>query len=76
VDKFHQFLTLFVFYTIFKQLDRKFTIMFREHCAQKFRSVQKQDVIVLNNMNIIFALTVFHFSSDLQFKSELFEEIQ
>jgi hypothetical protein len=27
-------------------------------------------------MNIIFAFTVFHFSSDLQFKSEFFEEIQ
>jgi hypothetical protein len=27
-------------------------------------------------MNIIFAFTVFHFSSDLQFKSELLEEIQ
>jgi hypothetical protein len=27
-------------------------------------------------MNIIFAFTIFHFSSDLQFESELFEEIQ
>jgi hypothetical protein len=27
-------------------------------------------------MNIIFAFTVFYFSSDLQFKSELSEEIQ
>jgi hypothetical protein len=27
-------------------------------------------------MNIIFACTVFHISSDLQFKSEFFEEIQ
>jgi hypothetical protein len=27
-------------------------------------------------MNIIFAFTVFHVSSDLQFQSELFEEIQ
>jgi hypothetical protein len=27
-------------------------------------------------MNIIFAFTVFHFSSDLQFKSELSEETQ
>ena len=27
VDKFHDFLTLFVFYTIFKQLDGKFTAM-------------------------------------------------
>jgi hypothetical protein len=27
-------------------------------------------------MNIIFAFIVFHFSSDLQFKSELSEEIQ
>jgi hypothetical protein len=31
---------------------------------------------VLNNKNIIFAFTVFHFSSDLQFKSELSKEIQ
>jgi hypothetical protein len=31
---------------------------------------------VLNNMNIIFAFTVFRFSSDLQFKSELSEGIQ
>jgi hypothetical protein len=27
-------------------------------------------------MNIIFACTLFHISSDLQFKSEFFEEIQ
>jgi hypothetical protein len=27
-------------------------------------------------MNIIFAFTVFYFSSDLQFKSKLSEEIQ
>jgi hypothetical protein len=31
---------------------------------------------MLNNMNIIFAFTVFYFSSDMQFKSELSEEIQ
>jgi hypothetical protein len=31
---------------------------------------------MLNNMNIIFAFTIFHFSSDLQFKSELAEKIQ
>jgi hypothetical protein len=31
---------------------------------------------VLNNMNIIFTFTVFHLSSDLQFKSELSEKIQ
>jgi hypothetical protein len=31
---------------------------------------------VLNNMNIIFAFTVFYFSSNLQFNSELSEEIQ
>jgi hypothetical protein len=31
---------------------------------------------MLNNVNIIFAFTVFNFSSDLQFKSELSEEIQ
>jgi hypothetical protein len=31
---------------------------------------------VLNNMDIIFAFTIFHFLSDLQFKSESSEEIQ
>jgi hypothetical protein len=31
---------------------------------------------MLSNMNIIFACTVFQVSSDLQFKSESFEEIQ
>jgi hypothetical protein len=31
---------------------------------------------MLSNMDIIFACTVFHVSSDLQFKSEFFEEIQ
>jgi hypothetical protein len=31
---------------------------------------------VLNNMNIIFPFTNFHFLSDLLFKSELSEEIQ
>jgi hypothetical protein len=32
-------------------------------------------VLVLNNIYIIFACTVFHVLSDLQFKSELFEKI-
>jgi hypothetical protein len=31
---------------------------------------------MLNNMNIIFACIVFHYSNDLSFKFELFEEIQ
>jgi hypothetical protein len=31
---------------------------------------------MLNNMNIIFEFIIFHFSSDLKLKSELFEEIQ
>jgi hypothetical protein len=35
IDKFHDFLTLFVFYTVLKQLDHKFTFMFREHGARK-----------------------------------------
>jgi hypothetical protein len=30
VDKFHDFLTLFVFYTILKHLDDKFNAMFSE----------------------------------------------
>jgi hypothetical protein len=36
VDKFHDFLTLFVFYIIFKQLDDKLTVMFSEHGARRF----------------------------------------
>jgi hypothetical protein len=31
---------------------------------------------MLNNMNIIFSSIIFHDSSDLQFKFELFKEIQ
>jgi hypothetical protein len=38
VDKFHDFLTLFVFYTIFKQLDGKFMAMLSEHGARSLRS--------------------------------------
>jgi hypothetical protein len=41
VDKFHDFLTLFVFYTILKQLDGKFTAMLSEHGARSFRSAPK-----------------------------------
>jgi hypothetical protein len=37
VDKFHDFLTLYVFYKFFKQLDGKFTVMFSEHGAPRFR---------------------------------------
>jgi hypothetical protein len=37
MNKFYNFLTLFVVYTIFKQLDGKFTIMFSEHGARKLR---------------------------------------
>jgi hypothetical protein len=38
VDKFQDFLTLFVFYTIFKLVCGKFTAMFSEHVARSFRS--------------------------------------
>jgi hypothetical protein len=37
MNKFHDFLTLFVFYTIFKHVDGKFTTMFSEHVARSFR---------------------------------------
>jgi hypothetical protein len=43
VDKFYDFLTLFVIYTIFKQLDGKFAVMFSEHGARRFRSAPKID---------------------------------
>jgi hypothetical protein len=38
VDMFHDFLTLFVFYTIYKHLDGKFMAMLSEHGALSFRS--------------------------------------
>jgi hypothetical protein len=38
-DKFHDFLTLFMFYTFLKQLNVMFTAMFREHGDRKFRYV-------------------------------------
>jgi hypothetical protein len=38
VDKFHDFLSLFMFYKNFKQLDGKFTAMLSEHGARSFRS--------------------------------------
>jgi hypothetical protein len=41
VDMFHDFLTLFVFYTIFKHLDGKFTAMLSEHGAWSFQSAPK-----------------------------------
>jgi hypothetical protein len=36
VGKFHDFLTLFVFYTIFKQQDGKFMVMFSDDGVRKF----------------------------------------
>jgi hypothetical protein len=41
VDKFYDFLTLFMFYTIFKHVDGKFMAMFSEHVARSFRSAPK-----------------------------------
>jgi hypothetical protein len=38
VDKVHDFLTLFLFYTIFKHLNGKFTVMLSEHGARSFWS--------------------------------------
>jgi hypothetical protein len=77
VDKFNDFLTLFVFYTIFKHVDDKFTAMFSEHVARSFQSARGIGRnFVLSSMYIIFASTVFQVSSDLQFKSEFSEQIQ
>jgi hypothetical protein len=77
VDKFHDFLTLFVFYTIFKHVDGKFTTMFSEHVARSFWSASR---IGRNLCQVtwisFFACMVFQVSSDLQFKSEFSEEIQ
>jgi hypothetical protein len=48
VDKFREFLTLFVFYTIFKQLDDKFTIMFSEHGARRFWSAPDKFTVMFS----------------------------
>jgi hypothetical protein len=50
------FLTLFVFYTIFKQLDGKFTIMFSEHGARKFRSAPE----IGRNLSYLTWISFFH----------------
>jgi hypothetical protein len=77
VGRFHDFLTLFVFYTIFKQLDGKFTIMFNEHGARKFRSGPEIGRNLCYQTWISFLYSWFSiFLSDLQFKYELSEEIQ
>jgi hypothetical protein len=41
--KFYDFLTLFVFYTIFKHVDGKFTAMFSELGARSFWSPPEID---------------------------------
>jgi hypothetical protein len=38
VNNFHNFFILFVFYTILKQPNDKFMVLFREYGAQKFWS--------------------------------------
>jgi hypothetical protein len=75
VDKFYDFLTLFVFYKNFKQLDGKFTVMFSEHGARRFRYVPEIGRNLWPTMDIIFACTALHVSSDLQFESEFSEKI-
>jgi hypothetical protein len=69
-------LPLFVFYTILKPLDRKFAVLFCKNSVRKFRSIPKIGLNFLTNTNIILSFIVFYFSSGLQFKSELTEEIQ
>jgi hypothetical protein len=61
VDDFHNFLTLFVFYTILKQLNSKFTVLFHVQGARKFYSTPEKGVTCANNMNINFAFIVFVF---------------
>jgi hypothetical protein len=58
-----------VFYTILKPLNHKFMVLFLEHGVRKFWFAPK---IGRNLCSII----LLHFLSDLQFKSELSEEIQ
>jgi hypothetical protein len=58
VDKFHDFLTLFMFYTIFKQLNDKFTTMFNEHGARSFRSAPETGWEI-NELNLVVIETTF-----------------
>ena len=55
INKSHDFQTLFVFYTILKQFDHKFMVMFRGQTCSKFSITSRiRPHIKLNNMNIIF----------------------
>jgi hypothetical protein len=62
LDKFHDFLTLFVFYIILKQLDRKVAVMFREHVVLNFWLVPKLGHNLFSITLIsFFPFTIFHF---------------
>ena len=71
LDKFHDFLTLFMFYTILKQLDRKFAVMFREHGVRNFWYVSALGRNFCQIVWISILHSVFFIFSELQFKFEL-----
>jgi hypothetical protein len=77
VDKFHDFLTLFMFFTIFKQLDGKFTVMFSEHGARRFQSIPEigRNLCYLPWISLLHA-RLLHVSIDLQFEFEISKRIQ
>ena len=52
MDKFHEFLTLFMFYTIFKHLDGKFTAMLSEHGARSFGTEKLQEYDLVGKRGI------------------------
>jgi hypothetical protein len=64
-----------VFYTILKQLDRKFAIMFCEHGIRNFWFVPVLGRNLCSITSFLHSL-FFYFLSDLQFKFKLSEEIQ
>jgi hypothetical protein len=72
IDKFHDFRNKFAFYTIKKQLDHKFVVMFSEQDDWKFlvfSCIWCQQM--LNDINIIFRFIFSDSCNDLQFKFQL-----
>jgi hypothetical protein len=79
VHKFHDSLTLFVFYTIFKQPDDKFTVMFSDHVARTFRSAAEigRNLCLITKISILharFSMFQVTCSSNLNFQKNLIKQ--
>jgi hypothetical protein len=76
MDKFHDFLTLFVFYTFLNNLMTSSRSYFVSMVLEDSGLILKSVVTCVTNMDNIFACMVSHVSSDLQFKCEFENKIQ